>query len=69
MTAQGAAMPRRKKISSMFKDSSAFSSFSVNDLKKAKEFYGETLGLEIRRTKGSGTAVRSDPRPSALIRG
>ena len=31
----------------MFKDTKAFSSFSVNDLKKAKEFYGNTLGLEI----------------------
>ena len=25
----------------------AFSSFSVNDLRKAKQFYGETLGLEV----------------------
>jgi catechol 2,3-dioxygenase-like lactoylglutathione lyase family enzyme len=25
----------------------AFSSFSVNDIQKAKEFYGTTLGLEI----------------------
>ncbi len=31
----------------MFKNSKAFSSFSVNDLQKAKEFYGETLGLEF----------------------
>ena len=31
----------------MFKDTKAFSSFSVNDLQKAKEFYGETLGLEV----------------------
>ena len=31
----------------MFKDTKAFSSFSVNDLQKAKEFYGETLGLEF----------------------
>ena len=30
---------------------SAFSSFSVNDLNKAKEFYGRTLGLEINETK------------------
>jgi predicted enzyme related to lactoylglutathione lyase len=30
----------------MFKNSKAFSSFSVNDLKKAKEFYSKTLGLE-----------------------
>ena len=25
----------------------AFSSFSVNDIQKAREFYGETLGLEV----------------------
>jgi len=31
----------------MFKPKEAFSSFSVNDLKKAKEFYIETLGLEV----------------------
>jgi len=31
----------------MFKDTKAFSSFSVNDLLKAKQFYGETLGLEV----------------------
>jgi predicted enzyme related to lactoylglutathione lyase len=31
----------------MFKNTKAFSGFSVNDLKKAKEFYGQTLGLEV----------------------
>lgn len=31
----------------MFTDTKAFSSFSLNDLQKAKEFYGETLGLEF----------------------
>jgi len=31
----------------MFKNAKAFSSFSVNDLQKAKEFYGQTLGLEV----------------------
>ncbi len=31
----------------MFKDTPAFSGFSVNDIKKAKEFYVETLGLEV----------------------
>lgn len=32
----------------MFKDTKAFSSFSVDDLDRAKTFYGETLGLEVR---------------------
>ena len=34
----------------MFKDTKAFSGFSVNDLQKAKEFYGQTLGLEVSET-------------------
>ena len=31
----------------MFKTTHAFSSFSVNDIEKANEFYGQTLGLEV----------------------
>ena len=31
----------------MFKDTGAFSSYSVDDAAAAKEFYGRTLGLEI----------------------
>src|SRR4051812_1198658 len=31
----------------MFKNTKAISSFSVNDLQKAKDFYSKTLGLEI----------------------
>lgn len=31
----------------MFKNTKAFSGFSVDDLEKAKAFYAETLGLEI----------------------
>lgn len=30
-----------------FKDTKAFSSFSVKDLNEAKRFYGQTLGLEV----------------------
>jgi catechol 2,3-dioxygenase-like lactoylglutathione lyase family enzyme len=32
----------------MFKDTKAFSGFSVDDLAAAKEFYGQKLGLEIQ---------------------
>ena len=32
----------------MFKDTKAFASFSVNDLAKAKQFYGETLGINVK---------------------
>ena len=34
----------------MFKGTKAFSSFSVPDLKKAKTFYSETLGLDVNET-------------------
>ena len=46
MTAKAAAVPARK-ASNMFKGAKAFPSFSVNDLQKAKEFYGRTLGIDI----------------------
>ena len=31
----------------MFKTTRVFSSFSVDDLQKARSFYGQTLGLEV----------------------
>jgi len=31
----------------VFKNTKAFSGFSVDDLQRAKEFYGQTLGLEV----------------------
>jgi catechol 2,3-dioxygenase-like lactoylglutathione lyase family enzyme len=31
----------------MFQDTEAFSSFAVNDLARASQFYGETLGLRV----------------------
>ena len=36
----------------MFKDSKAFSGFSVNDLAAAKAFYGGTLGLPVSEPMG-----------------
>jgi predicted enzyme related to lactoylglutathione lyase len=30
----------------MFKDTHAYSGFAVDDLERAREFYGETLGIE-----------------------
>jgi catechol 2,3-dioxygenase-like lactoylglutathione lyase family enzyme len=36
----------------MFKDTKAFSGFSVNDLQKAREFYGQTLGLDVSESNG-----------------
>ena len=31
----------------MLRDATAFSSFTVDDVRRAKEFYGTTLGLEV----------------------
>lgn len=42
----------------MFKDSQAFSSFSVDDVSKAKEFYGQTLGLDIKEQPGMGLKIK-----------
>jgi catechol 2,3-dioxygenase-like lactoylglutathione lyase family enzyme len=36
----------------MFKDTKAFSGFSVDDVQQAKEFYGQTLGLEVSESYG-----------------
>ena len=36
----------------MFKDTHAFSGFSVNDIPRAKQFYGETLGLNVTEENG-----------------
>ena len=43
--------PARSRASNLLKEAQTFSSFSVNDLKKAKDFYGNTLGLEVRETQ------------------
>ena len=71
MTAQGAQARMQRKGSTMFKDAKAFSSFSVNDLKKAREFYGGTLGLGVKETKeglelhlAGGNTVFLYPKPN-----
>ena len=50
MAPKAASKQSREKASNIFKEASAFSSFSVNDVKKAKDFYFETLGLEVSET-------------------
>ena len=57
----------------MFKDTKAFSGFSVNDIQKAKEFYGETLGLEVSETHGllslhlaGGATILVYPKPNHI---
>jgi catechol 2,3-dioxygenase-like lactoylglutathione lyase family enzyme len=51
MSSKAASTPGRKKASNIFKEAKSFSSFSVNDLKAAKDFYGEKLGLDISETE------------------
>lgn len=55
----------------MFKSTKAFSGFSVNDIHKAKEFYGGTLGLEVSESMGNlmlhiagGTDILVYPKPN-----
>ncbi len=36
----------------MFKNAKNFSSFAVDDIKKAKEFYSQTLGVEVSDVEG-----------------
>ena len=59
MAIKSAATPARKRTSNMFKEAKSFSSFSVNDLQKAKEFYGEKLGLDVSQTP-EGLEVHTD---------
>ena len=35
----------------MLNSSGAFSSFAVNDLQQAKQFYAETLGIKVKESK------------------
>jgi catechol-2,3-dioxygenase len=39
-------MQIKSKRNAMFKNTKAFSGFSVNNLEKAKQFYSQILGLE-----------------------
>jgi len=48
--AEKTAATRARKSSSMFKNAKTFSSFSVNDLKQAREFYGQTLRLAVSQS-------------------
>jgi catechol 2,3-dioxygenase-like lactoylglutathione lyase family enzyme len=55
----------------MLKESRAFSGFSVNDIQKAKKFYGQTLRLEVSESNGllklqlaGGNSVLIYPKPN-----
>lgn len=47
----------------LFKNTAAFSSFSVNDLQKAKTFYNDILGLEVEESNGLLTLHLKDSPP------
>jgi catechol 2,3-dioxygenase-like lactoylglutathione lyase family enzyme len=55
----------------MFRDTKAFSGFSVDDIPKAKQFYSETLGLDVSEFNGmlslniaGGNPVLIYPKPN-----
>ena len=55
----------------MLNESKAFSGFSANDIPKAKDFYGRTLGLEVSEDHGlltlhlaGGNRVLIYPKPN-----
>jgi len=55
----------------MLETSKAFSGFAVNDIPKARQFYGETLGLDVKEDNGmltihlgSGATVLAYPKPN-----
>jgi catechol 2,3-dioxygenase-like lactoylglutathione lyase family enzyme len=57
----------------MFRDNHAFSGFSVDDIPKAKAFYGETLGLDVSEMNGmlalkiaNGSTVFVYPKPNHI---
>jgi catechol 2,3-dioxygenase-like lactoylglutathione lyase family enzyme len=50
----------------MLKDTKAFSGFSVDDIPRAKEFYGDTLGLEVSEENGMLTLHLAGDRPTLV---
>jgi predicted enzyme related to lactoylglutathione lyase len=55
----------------VLRDSKAFSGFSVNDIARAKQFYGTTLGLDVSESNGmltlrlaGGASVLIYPKPN-----
>ena len=58
MTANAASRSSRKQTE-LFREAKAFSSFSVKDIKQAKQFYGDTLGLEVSDTPEGGLELNT----------
>ena len=58
MSANAASKSSRKQTE-LFRQAKAFSSFSVKDLKQAKQFYGDTLGLKVSDTPEGGLELNT----------
>jgi len=50
----------------MFEHAKPFSGFSVDDIAKAKDFYGRALGLEVTETHGM-LSLQLDPDTAVLV--
>jgi catechol 2,3-dioxygenase-like lactoylglutathione lyase family enzyme len=50
----------------MFTNTKAFSGFAVDDVDKAREFYSETLGLEVSEENGLLTLHIAGDRPTLV---
>ena len=50
----------------MFTNTKAFSGFAVDDVSKAREFYGETLGLKTSEDNGLLTLHLAGDRPTIV---
>lgn len=50
----------------MFADTKAFSGFAVDDVQKAREFYGQTLGLKTSEEYGLLTLHLAGDRPTLV---
>jgi catechol 2,3-dioxygenase-like lactoylglutathione lyase family enzyme len=50
----------------MFADTKAFSGFAVDDIPRAREFYGETLGLRTSEDNGLLTLHLAGERPTLV---
>ena len=59
--------PRTDGRTTMFENTKAFSGFSVDDIDAARQFYGETLGLEVSEANGMLTLhIAGDRRHARL---
>ncbi len=60
------SLPLPGSLNDMFENTKAFSGFAVDDVQKAREFYGETLGLETSEDNGLLTLHVAGDRPTLV---